>query len=48
MNRELIQFIQRLGCSEVILRCDNEPVNSSAPASCNKDTAEYGFEDYYE
>ena len=25
MNRELIQFIQRLGYSEVILRCDNEP-----------------------
>ena len=25
MNRELVQFIQRLGYSEVILRCDNEP-----------------------
>ena len=25
MNRELTQFIQRLGYSEVILRCDNEP-----------------------
>ena len=25
MNRELIQFAQRLGHSEIVLRCDNEP-----------------------
>ena len=25
MNRELVQFIQRLGYNSVILRCDNEP-----------------------
>lgn len=25
MNRELVQFIQRLGHSDVALRCDNEP-----------------------
>ena len=24
-NREIIKFIQMLGCSEVILHCDNEP-----------------------
>ena len=24
MNRELVQFIQRLGHSDVVLRCDNE------------------------
>ena len=25
MNRELVQSIQRLGHSDVVLRCDNEP-----------------------
>ena len=25
MNRELVQFIQQLGFSDVVLRCDNEP-----------------------
>ena len=29
MNRELVQFVQRLGHSECNLRCDNEPATFS-------------------
>ena len=44
MNRELVQLIQRLGHSDVVSRCDNEPaiLQLQRLAACHEDPPKHG------